>query len=134
MLLKNEACPECDKTLGLLPLSPSQTVAVIGPTADRPEALVSNYNGCTNWSNPEVLNPHCTFVTPLQGIRDLMKTKTKKKNVLYAEGSKVGGDDNSGFSEAVVTAGKADVVVMFVGLATCSLKSKADFCLEAMRV
>jgi len=41
VLLKNEACPICAEPRGVLPLSPELSIAVIGPTAERPESLVS---------------------------------------------------------------------------------------------
>jgi len=65
VLLKNE--------YNLLPLKKDiSTIAVIGPNADDVEVLLGNYNG--NPTNP---------VTPLQGIRDKVSSKTK---VLYAQG------------------------------------------------
>jgi beta-glucosidase len=66
VLLKNEG--------QILPLSKSlKTIAVIGPNADDPDALVGNYNG-------EPTAP----VTPLEGIRRKLGSRTR---VLFARGS-----------------------------------------------
>ena len=55
---------------GTLPLKPTQSIAVIGPTADMLKALEANYHGTA--SHP---------VTPLEGLRETFK------NVHYAQGS-----------------------------------------------
>jgi beta-glucosidase len=66
VLLKNDA--------QTLPLAKTlKTIAVIGPNADDPDALVGNYNG-------EPTAP----VTPLEGIRRKLGNRTR---VLYARGS-----------------------------------------------
>ncbi len=66
VLLKNDG--------QILPLSKSlKTIAVIGPNADDPDALVGNYNG-------EPTAP----VTPLEGIRRKLGSRTR---VLFARGS-----------------------------------------------
>ena len=61
VLLKND---------GTLPLKPTQSIAVIGPTADMLKVLEANYHGTA--SDP---------VTPLEGLRKAFK------NVHYAQGS-----------------------------------------------
>jgi beta-glucosidase len=55
---------------GVLPLQPTKTIAVVGPTADMMKVLEANYHGTA--SHP---------VTPLDGMR------AEFKNVRYAQGS-----------------------------------------------
>ncbi|HEX7654650.1 MAG TPA: glycoside hydrolase family 3 N-terminal domain-containing protein [Verrucomicrobiae bacterium] len=107
-LLKNEQ--------NLLPLNPKkiQTIAVIGPNADR--EMLGGYSGKPN-----------NFVSVLEGIRARVGGKVK---VPYAEGCQitVGGswnqdlvttpkieDDRKLIAEAVAVAAKADVVVVCIG-------------------
>ncbi|MBC8170078.1 MAG: glycoside hydrolase family 3 C-terminal domain-containing protein [Anaerolineae bacterium] len=95
VLLKNEN--------QLLPLAKtSQRIAVIGPNAHDPEALLGNYNGFPSRS-----------VTPLEGIRAKVAAGT---DVTYARGCGVFADDLSGIAEAVALAKQADVVIFFGGL------------------
>ncbi len=108
VLLKNEN--------DFLPLDSNKvkTIALIGPNADR--CVLGGYS-----SNPKVC------ISPLQAVKERFGGKI---NVLYAEGVKIT-DVNSPFppeiklvprdenerriSEAVQTARKADVIVLFVG-------------------
>ncbi len=107
-LLKNDG--------GLAPLDPRriQTIAVIGPNADR--QMLGGYSGVPK---------HCT--TLLQGIRDRVG---KSVNVLYHEGCKItiGGSwqqdevtpsdpdqDRKSIAEAVQVAQQADLVVLAIG-------------------
>jgi len=107
-LLKNDG--------GLAPLDPRriQTIAVIGPNADR--RMLGGYSGVPK---------HCT--TLLQGIQDRVGASIK---VLYHEGCKItiGGswqqdevtpsdptEDRKSIAEAVKVAEQADVVVLAIG-------------------
>ena len=45
-------------------------LAVVGPNANRTLSLGSNYAGCKNGAGGPFLKS-CTFVNPLQGVRDL---------------------------------------------------------------
>jgi beta-glucosidase len=84
VLLKNE---------GLLPLKDSlRRIAVIGPNADQPLALLGNYNGTP--SQP---------VTPLAGIRQRVEGRAE---VLYAPGCDLLSDSTGGFAEAVELASR----------------------------
>ena len=61
------------KNNNILPLSKnSKTIAVIGPNADNPIAVLGNYNGTPS-----------TIVTPLQGIRNKLGTRAQ---ILYEKG------------------------------------------------
>ena len=95
VLLKNEG--------QLLPLSNTpRRIAVIGPNAHDPEALLGNYNGLPSRS-----------VTPLEGIRAKVVSGTE---VIYARGCGVFGEDARGFDEAINVAKRADVVIFVGGL------------------
>ncbi|PNS08219.1 glycoside hydrolase family 3 N-terminal domain-containing protein [Solilutibacter silvestris] len=77
-------------------------VAVIGPLADQPWAMVGNWPGA---GKPE------DAVTPLAALRNTLG----EKRVVYARGSELIGDDRSGFAAAVKAARDSDVVLLFVG-------------------
>jgi beta-glucosidase len=95
VLLKNEN--------NLLPLKKDlNTITIIGPTADSLEVLLGNYNGTPS-----------KYVTPLEGIRNKVSSKTK---VLYTSGCELIGRTKHGFSEAVSMAERSDVVIMVMGL------------------
>ena len=107
-LLKNEN--------NLLPLDPvkPQTIAVIGPNADR--VLLGGYSGIP----PE-------YVSVLEGIRTKVGERVK---VLYSEGCKITvggswqrdevvpsdpGEDRKQIAEAVKVANNADVIILAIG-------------------
>jgi beta-glucosidase len=95
VLLKN--------TGGLLPLSKGiKSLAVIGPNADDPLVLLSNYFGTPSSS-----------VTPLQGLLNKIGATTK---ITYAKGCDIRDNDTSGFEEAVAIAKEADAVIAVMGL------------------
>ena len=99
VLLKND---------GILPLSPAQRVAVIGPVADSKLVLLANYNG----------TPKKT-VTLQQGIIDAVSAaggKTFCARGCDIVGRDIGNWEENPFREAVVAARNADVVVMTLGL------------------
>lgn len=96
VLLKNEGA--------VLPLSKQiRTLAVIGPLADNPRAMLGSWAGM---GRPE------DVVTPLAGIRAAVGPDTK---VLYARGADIDSTDTTGFAEALRVAGQADAVLLFVG-------------------
>jgi beta-glucosidase len=93
----------------LLPLKKNiGRVAVIGPNSDESFVLLGNYNGTP--SDP---------VTPLRGIREELAGTSE---VLYARGCNwVAGlpnqkPDEELMAEAMDVAGKADVIIMFMGI------------------
>jgi beta-glucosidase len=97
VLLKNED--------HLLPLDKDKikTLAVIGPFADYVEAG-ANYTG-----------QYSKFVKPLDGIRSAVGSNTE---VLYARGSGILESDNpnADIAEAIATAKKAEVAILFLGV------------------
>lgn len=96
VLLKND---------GILPLSPNQNIAVIGPVADDVTVLLGNYNGTPS-----------RYTTLLAGIQSQAKGK-----VYYARGSHLFDDEvhravERPLREAIIAARHADVVIMMCGL------------------
>lgn len=96
VLLKND---------GVLPLSPSTRIAVIGPNADDKSVLLGNYNGTPS-----------RYTTLLKGIQD-----AAEGSVLYARGchiyeDKIGAWAEHPLNEAVIAAQKSDVVILCMGL------------------
>ncbi|MBO3084845.1 glycoside hydrolase family 3 N-terminal domain-containing protein [Cellulomonas fengjieae] len=106
---------------GVLPLNgwpqaPAR-VAVVGPNADRAEALM----GCYSFAN-HVLAHHpelpLGFEIPsvLEGFEQAFAgAGLDRPELVFAEGCTVDGTDTSGFAEAVAAAEGADVAVVVVG-------------------
>ena len=96
VLLKNKG--------NVLPLSKQiRTLAVIGPLADNPRAMLGSWAGM---GRPE------DVVTPLAGIRAAVGPETK---ILYARGADINTADTTGIAEAVRIAGQADAVLLMLG-------------------
>lgn len=94
VLLKND---------GLLPLARvGQTVGVIGPNANDPEALLGNYNGTPAKS-----------VTPLAGI---ISAAFPHCNVMYAKGCEIMSPEGQITWECRELCNQVDVIVAVVGL------------------
>ena len=103
---------------GVLPVTgPGRTaphrIAVIGPNADRAEALM----GCYSFAN-HVLAHHpdhelgFAIPTVAEALRDELSAVT---TTTVVRGCDVEGDDRSGFGDAVLAAGAADLAVVVVG-------------------
>eukprot|EP00938_MAST-03A_sp_MAST-3A-sp1_P001587 g1587.t1 len=104
-------------------------LAVIGPNANRTLTLTSNYAGCKDAAGGPILST-CTFVNPLQGIRNVAKSLNHlDDDVEYATGCDIDTDRVDGFEEAVSVAKDADVVILVLGLITC--QETGDQCIEA---
>ncbi|PSK93836.1 beta-xylosidase [Haloactinopolyspora alba] len=100
---------------GTLPLPPAGGVAVVGPLADEPEAMLGCYTfpshmGRGGPGGPEEL-PGVAVPTLLDGIRAALPDA----RLTHAEGCDVVGTDASGFDAAVAAAAGADVCVAVVG-------------------
>ena len=96
VLLKNKGA--------VLPLSKQiRTLAVIGPLADNPRAMLGSWAGM---GRPE------DVVTPLAGIRAAVGPETR---ILYARGADINSADTTGFAEALRIAREADAVLLFIG-------------------
>lgn len=90
---------------GLLPLRPSDRIAVIGPMA----------HGLMNYGDYVVYRSDERGVTPLNGIQAAVAQAQQGGTVTYAQGCERWSTDESGFPEAVAAAEAADVAVVVVG-------------------
>ncbi|QHT58184.1 glycosyl hydrolase [Cellulomonas sp. H30R-01] len=97
---------------GTLPLRPGLRVAVIGPNADRPEAMF----GCYSFVN-HVLphHPEVGVGIDVPTLRQALAAELTGSTVVSARGCAVDDDDRSGFPDAVRVASEADVAVLVVG-------------------
>ncbi|KRD41210.1 beta-glucosidase [Cellulomonas sp. Root930] len=97
---------------GTLPLAGPARVAVIGPNADRAEALF----GCYSFLN-HVLAHHpeveVGFESPT--VRQALAAELPGAEIVFALGCAVDDDDRSGFDAAVQAAASAEVAVLVVG-------------------
>ena len=105
---------------GMLPLGrPSQElrrVAIIGPNADRAEAL----QGCYSFANHVLAHyPDHEIGIAIPTVREALgaalTAREPELDVVVVPGCEVDSDDRSGFAAAVAAAASADVVVMVVG-------------------
>ncbi|GAB3175226.1 glycoside hydrolase family 3 N-terminal domain-containing protein [Myceligenerans halotolerans] len=87
-------------------------VAVIGPNADRPEALM----GCYSFAN-HVLAHHeqVDIGFEIPSVLEALRGEFPGAELTYTAGSDVEGADTSGFADAVAAAEAADVAVVVVG-------------------
>ena len=97
---------------GTLPLAPTPRIAVIGPNADAPEALM----GCYSFAN-HVLphHPGVPLGFEVPSALDRLRSEFADADVRYERGCDVEGTDESGIAAAVSAAEEADVVVAVVG-------------------
>ncbi|WP_439694363.1 beta-glucosidase [Curtobacterium sp. SP.BCo] len=96
----------------VLPLALGTSIAVLGPNADRAEAL----QGCYSFAN-HVLASHpglpLGFAIPT--VREALVEALGADAVRFAAGCTVSGTDTDGIDEAVTAARAADVAVVVVG-------------------
>jgi len=102
---------------GALPLAgpdrPMPTrVAVLGPNADRAEALM----GCYSFANHVLVHhPEVPMGFDIPSVLEALRAELPGVDVGYALGCAVEGSDTSGFAEAVRLAAEADVAVVVLG-------------------
>ncbi len=97
---------------GTLPLRGGGQVAVIGPNADRAEALF----GCYSFLNHVIAHhPGVEAGIKILTVREALTAELPAASVQWAPGCAVDDDDRSGFDEAVRVAAAADVAVLVVG-------------------
>jgi len=99
---------------GLLPLAdrPGLKLAIIGPNADRVEALF----GCYSFINHVLMNnPGVEARIDVQSVASAIKSEYPQADITVVAGCDVRGEDRSGFGQAVAAAADADVVVLVVG-------------------
>jgi beta-glucosidase len=103
VLLKN-AGPRGQAPILPLVSRPGRTIALIGPLADSARDML----GC--WSAQGAPDDVITLRAALA-----QRTAAEGMTLLYAEGSKIMGDDQSGFDDAIRVARKADVAILALG-------------------
>jgi len=97
---------------GVLPLARPARVAVVGPNADRAEALM----GCYSFANHVLAHhPGLPMGFEMRSVREALAAALGDAEIAYAAGCDVEGDDTTGFAEAVAAAQGADVAVVVVG-------------------
>lgn len=98
---------------GVLPLAQSaRRIALIGPNADRTDAL----QGCYSFAN-HVLAHHPGYEIGFEipTVREALADALPDAEIVHVRGSEVEGDDRSGFAEAEKAATDADVAIVVVG-------------------
>ncbi|WP_372503431.1 glycoside hydrolase family 3 N-terminal domain-containing protein [Curtobacterium flaccumfaciens] len=101
-----------DSTTPVLPLAPGASVAVIGPNADRAEAL----QGCYSFANHVLAShPDLPLGFAIPTVREAVARALGPSAVRFAAGCGVTGDDRAGFADAVAVASASDVAVVVVG-------------------
>ncbi|MCR2808747.1 MULTISPECIES: glycoside hydrolase family 3 N-terminal domain-containing protein [unclassified Microbacterium] len=97
---------------GTLPLAPSRRIAVVGPTAEDPYAVL----GCYSFpSHVGVHHPEVPIGIELSTLREAIAAEFPDADVTYEPGTTVDGGETDGFDAAVAAASVADIVVLALG-------------------
>ncbi|WP_144795833.1 glycoside hydrolase family 3 N-terminal domain-containing protein [Microbacterium paludicola] len=98
---------------GVLPLAAdARRIALIGPNADRAEAL----QGCYSFANHVLAHhPDHEIGFEIPTVREALVSALPDAEIVHARGSEVEGVDRSGFAEAAQAASDADVAIVVVG-------------------
>ncbi|MEV5316302.1 glycoside hydrolase family 3 N-terminal domain-containing protein [Streptomyces sp. NPDC052687] len=97
---------------GLLPLSPDTRIAVVGPRAADPLAML----GCYSFpSHVGVQHPDVPMGIEIPTLLEALRGELPDAKVTYARGCDTSDPDRSGFEEAVARAAEADVCVAVLG-------------------
>ncbi len=97
----------------ILPLASSTKISLIGPLADDATDMVGAWSGANNFGDVVTLRAALT-----------QRAEQRGGSVLFAKGTDISGDSESGFAEAVATAQRSDVVVLALG-ASSALQRRA---------
>ncbi|MFG3172678.1 glycoside hydrolase family 3 N-terminal domain-containing protein [Streptomyces sp. NPDC048200] len=101
-----------DNPAGVLPLAPGIRVAVVGPRAADPLAML----GCYSFpSHVLTHHPDVPAGIDIPTVLDSLRSELPDAKVTFAEGCGVSDPDASGFAEAVARASEADVCVAVLG-------------------
>ena len=91
-------------------------VAVLGPNADRAQALM----GCYSFANHVLVHhPQVPMGFDIPSVLEALIAELPGVDVRYALGCTVEGSDRSGFAEAVRLASESDIAVVVVGDQAC---------------
>ncbi|MEV0614361.1 glycoside hydrolase family 3 N-terminal domain-containing protein [Nonomuraea sp. NPDC050404] len=91
---------------GVLPLAEGRRIALVGPVADDPMAML----GCYTFPLHVGPHPEKGLGMELPSLREALGG-----DLMYAKGCDITGDDTSGIAEAVALAERSDVCVLAVG-------------------
>ncbi|MEO5920374.1 MAG: glycoside hydrolase family 3 N-terminal domain-containing protein [Pseudolysinimonas sp.] len=97
---------------GTLPLAAPRRIAIIGPNADDPLAVL----GCYSFpSHIGVRHPDVPHGIALPTMLESMRAEFPAAEVDYVLGTTIDGGETDGFADAVAAAGRADVAVLVLG-------------------
>ena len=97
---------------GALPLRTPRRIAVVGPVAADPYAVL----GCYSFpSHVGVRHPEVPIGITLPTLRDAIAAEFPDAEIVFADGTTVDGGETDGFAKAVAAASAADVVVIALG-------------------
>ncbi|MFE9447288.1 glycoside hydrolase family 3 N-terminal domain-containing protein [Streptomyces sp. NPDC006739] len=110
--LAEESVVLLDNPDGLLPLAADSRVAVVGPRAADPLAML----GCYSFpSHVLTQHPDVPLGLDIATVLDALRAERPDAKVTFAEGCGVSDPDRAGFPEAVARASEADVCVAVLG-------------------
>lgn len=97
---------------GTLPLARPATIAVIGPNADDPYAML----GCYSFPTHVVTqHPGTEMGIRIPTLLDALREEFPGARIIHARGTSVDGGERDGFEAALVAARDADVAVLALG-------------------
>ena len=97
---------------GLLPLRAPRRVAVVGPTADDPFAVL----GCYSFpAHVGVQHPDTALGIELPTLLDSLRAEYPDSEIEFVPGTTIDGGETTGISAAVEAATRADVVIVALG-------------------
>jgi beta-xylosidase len=97
---------------GALPLDRPARIAVLGPNAHEPFAVL----GCYSFpSHVGVQHPEWALGIELPTLLEAVRAEFPDSEVTHAVGTTIDGDETTGFAEALALAADADVVVLALG-------------------
>ncbi|MFE7760044.1 glycoside hydrolase family 3 N-terminal domain-containing protein [Streptomyces sp. NPDC057438] len=110
--LAEESVVLLDNPDAVLPLALDLRIAVVGPRADDPLAML----GCYSFpSHVLPAHPGTALGIEIPTVLESLRTELPDAKITYATGSTVDGGDTGGFPEAVARASEADVCVAVLG-------------------
>ncbi|TQE34500.1 beta-xylosidase/alpha-l-arabinosidase [Streptomyces ipomoeae] len=110
--LAEESVVLLDNPDDVLPLAPDIRIAVVGPRADDPLAML----GCYSFpSHVLPAHPGTPSGIEIPTVLRSLRTELPDAKITHAPGCDVDGDDTGGFPEAVARATEADVCVAVLG-------------------
>jgi beta-xylosidase len=97
---------------GILPLTAPRRIAVVGPTADDPYAVLGGYAFPTHVG---VLHPDTPTGIALPTLLDAIRAEFPDSEVTFVRGTSIDGGETAEIPAAVAAARDADVVVLALG-------------------